>query len=169
MNVRNNREYDAITKEIELQKLEIQISEKRIKESYAQIERKQEEINSTQERLDERRKDLEAKQKELEQITKESADEEEKLLKDRSKASVEVEDRLLKGYERIRENARNGLAVVTVKRGACGGCFNLVPPQRRADIRDRKKLIVCEHCGRILADVDDDIEDENKVRKGARR
>ena len=152
MNVRNNREYDAITKEIELQNLEIQILEKRIKESYAKIEAKKEEIAASNEVHGERSKDLDSKKKELEVITKESETDEQKLLKDREKAAKQVEDRLLKSYEKVRNNMRNGLAVVPVKRGACGGCFNIVPPQKQAEIREKKKIIVCEHCGRILVD-----------------
>jgi len=163
-NVRNNREYDAITKETELQALEIQINEKRIKEAYAKIEAKNEEIGNTQLILDERTKDLGAKKSELDQITSESEEEEKKLMNVRQKAEKNVEDRLLNAYEKIRENAKNGLAVVTVKRDACGGCFNLVPPQRQADIKEKKKLIVCEHCGRILADVEFVIVEEKPKR-----
>lgn len=153
-NVRNNREYDAITKEIELQKLEIQINEKKIREAHYQIEQKISEIEGTKHRLDERRKDLENKKKELDQIVGESEEEETTLEKERNKAADNIEDRLLSAYTRIRGNVRNGLAVVTVKRDACGGCFNTVPPQRQADIAAQKKVIVCEHCGRILAGVE---------------
>ena len=162
MNVRNNREYDAITKEIELQRLEIQISEKRITESRAKIEGKQNEIDQTDQLLQERSKDLDSKKNELQLIVSESEEEEQKLLKEREKAAGQVEDRLYKSYNKIRNNAKNGLAVVPVRRGACGGCFNVVPPQRQADVREKKKLIVCEHCGRIFSDVDDSIEEENK-------
>lgn len=162
MNVRNNREYDAITKEVELQQLEIQILEKRIKENHAKIETKKEEIGGTIETLAERKKDLETKKEELEVITGESKDDEASLLKKREKASKNIEERLLKSYNKIRDNAKNGLAVVPVKRGACGGCFNIVPPQKQAEIREKKKLIVCEHCGRILADVEDEIVVEEK-------
>ncbi|GAB3531616.1 C4-type zinc ribbon domain-containing protein [Pontibacter brevis] len=153
-NVRNNREYDAITKEIELQKLEIQINEKKIREAHYQIEQKINEIEGTKHRLEERRKDLENKKKELDQIVGESEEEETQLEKERNKAATNIEDRLLSAYTRIRGNVRNGLAVVTVKRDACGGCFNTVPPQRQADIAAQKKVIVCEHCGRILAGVE---------------
>lgn len=169
MNVRNNREYDAITKEIELQQLEIQILEKRIKEAYEKIELKKEEIQNTQESLSERTKDLASKKAELDVITKESESDEQKLLKDREKATKNVEDRLLKSYEKVRTNMRNGLAVVPVKRGACGGCFNIVPPQKQAEIREKKKIIVCEHCGRILADVEDEIEEEVKPKRRTKR
>lgn len=169
MNVRNNREYDAITKEVELQQLEIQILEKRIKEAYDKIEGKKEEIEVTKETLSERSKDLDSKKGELETITKESESDEQKLVKDREKATKNVEDRLLKSYEKVRENMRNGLAVVPVKRGACGGCFNIVPPQKQAEIREKKKIIVCEHCGRILADVEDEIEEEPKPKRRTKR
>ena len=153
-NVRNNREYDAITKEIELQNLEIQISEKRIKEANYKIEQKQKEIEGTKEVLAERKKDLKSKKQELDVIINESKDEETRLLKDRESAASQIEERLLNSYNKIRLNANNGLAVVSVKRDACGGCFNTVPPQRQVDIREKKKIIVCEHCGRIFADVE---------------
>lgn len=169
MNVRNNREYDAITKEVELQQLEIQILEKRIKEAYAKIEAKKEEIQGTQDTLTERTKDLDSKKGELDVIVKESEGEEKELLKKRDTAAAKIEDRLLKSYDKIRGNAVNGLAVVPVRRGACGGCFNVVPPQRQADIREKKKLIVCEHCGRILAGVDDEIEEDDSKGKTTRR
>ena len=160
MNVRNNREYDAITKELELQNLEIQIHEKRIKEAHAKIEGKNVEIQETQELMDERMKDLDGKKGELDSLIAESEEEEQKLRKSRDKAAKGIEERLLMSYDKIRGNAINGLAVVTVKRGACGGCFNIVPPQRQADIREKKKIIVCEHCGRILADVEDKVVEE---------
>lgn len=153
-NVRNNREFDAITKEIELQKLEIQINEKKIREAFYHIEQKNNEIEHTRQRLDERRKDLESKRAELDVIISESGEEERKLREERERSVNSIEDRLLNAYTRIRGNVRNGLAVVTVKRDACGGCFNTVPPQRQSDIASHKKIIVCEHCGRILADVE---------------
>ncbi|GAB3254467.1 C4-type zinc ribbon domain-containing protein [Larkinella harenae] len=154
MNVRNNREFDAISKEVELQTLEIELADKKINEASFKIRNKQEEIKATQGALEERKEDLKAKMQELNQITSESRDEEKALLGDRDEQMTHIEDRLLKSYTKIRENALNGLAVVIVKRGACGGCFNVVPPQRQADIRDKKKIIVCEHCGRIFADVE---------------
>lgn len=169
MNVRNNREYDAITKEMELQTLEIQISEKRIKEAGVKIEVKKTEIEKTEIDLSERKKDLENKQSELEVLTKESEADEKKLLTDRTKATKKIEERLLTSYQKLRDNARNGLAVVPVSRGACGGCFNVVPPQRQADIRENKKLIVCEHCGRILAEVTDEIVTEEKKPRRTRK
>lgn len=166
LNVRNNREYDAITKETELQSLEIQICEKRIREAEARIEAKKEEIAGTKETLEERSKDLESKKKELIMITSESLEEENKLKADRIKAAGKVEERLLNSYNKIRNNARNGLGVVPITRDACGGCFNIVPPQRQAEVRERKKIIVCEHCGRIFVDIEDLPEvEEKKPRK----
>ena len=169
MNVRNNREYDAISKEIELQTLEIQISEKRIKEARERIEKKGEDIQQTRDLMEAREKDLNSKKNELQVIVSESEEEESKLLQQREKAMSKVEDRLLKSYKKIRTGVKNGLAVVPVRRGACGGCFNVVPPQRQADVREKKKLIVCEHCGRILSDVDDSIEEEKKTTRKARK
>ena len=154
MNVRNNREYDAISKELELQELEIQLSDKRIREAEFKIKNKQQEIDDLALTLDNRKKDLENKQKELEVVVSDSQEEENKLLKQSEKQATKVEERLLKAYQRIRGSSNNGLAVVVVSRGACGGCFNVVPPQRQADIKEKKKIIVCEHCGRILADAD---------------
>ncbi len=170
MNVRNNREYDAITKEIELQQLEIQILDKRIKEAYDKIEVKKEEIEATNTTLSGRSEDLKSKKGELDVITQESEADEKKILKDREKAAKNVEERLLTSYEKVRENMRNGLAVVPVKRGACGGCFNIVPPQKQAEIREQKKVIVCEHCGRIMASVEDEIvEEEPKPKRRTKR
>lgn len=153
-NVRNNREFEAIAKEIELQRLEIQISDKKIKEAQYQIDVKNAEISGTKAKLDERRKDLDNKKGELDTIVAENEEEERGLMAQREEATKPVEDRLLTAYTRIRGNVRNGLAVVLVRRDACGGCFNTVPPQRQADIISHKKIIVCEHCGRILADVE---------------
>ena len=165
MNVRNNREYDAITKELELQDLEIQVSKKKIGEAQFVIENKNKDVEELKEVLKDRKKDLDQKNSELETIVSESEAEENKLKSDREKATKKIEERIIKSYKKIRENAKNGLAVVLVKRGACGGCFNIVPPQRQADIREKKKLIVCEHCGRILAGVEDEIEDETQPKK----
>jgi predicted nucleic acid-binding Zn-ribbon protein len=153
-NVRNNREYEAIAKEIELQRLEIQIADKKIKEAQYQIDVKNAEISGTKQKLDERRKDLDTKKSELDTIVAENEEEERGIMAQREEATKPVENRLLTAYTRIRGNVRNGLAVVLVRRDACGGCFNTVPPQRQADIISHKKIIVCEHCGRILADVE---------------
>jgi predicted nucleic acid-binding Zn-ribbon protein len=160
MNVRNNREYDAITKELELQDLEIQVSKKKIAEAGVKIENKKADLEELSNLMKDRQKDLDLKKEELSTIVSESESEESKLRTEKEKASKKVEDRLIKSYTKIRANAKNGLAVVMVKRSACGGCFNTVPPQRQADIREKKKLIVCEHCGRILAGVEDEVEDD---------
>ncbi|EMS31591.1 Hypothetical protein C943_01862 [Mariniradius saccharolyticus AK6] len=168
MNVRNNREYDAITKELELQDLEIQVSKKKIGESQIKIENKNVEVAALQEIVKERQKDLTTKKDELKNIVSESENDENKLNTEREKAVKKIEDRLYKSYTKIRGNAKNGLAVVMVKRGACGGCFNVVPPQRQADIREKKKLIVCEHCGRIFAGVEDEIEEDITKKKRTR-
>ncbi|HAH35002.1 MAG TPA: hypothetical protein DEQ87_08605 [Algoriphagus sp.] len=165
MNVRNNREYDAITKELELQDLEIQVAKKKIAEAGAKIDQKKHDLDELTAVMKDRQKDLDLKKDELSTIVAESENEEAKLKADRDKAVKKIEDRLLKSYEKIRTNAKNGLAVVMVKRGACGGCFNTVPPQRQADIREKKKLIVCEHCGRILAGVEDEVVEETPTKK----
>lgn len=150
--VRNNREYDSLTKEIEFQNLEIQLAEKRIKEAKAQIDGKKAVVDESKTRHDERKKDLEIKKKELNDIVAETEKEEKDLQKKSDVAAKHIEERLLSAYHRIRTNSRNGLAVVAVERGSCGGCFNAIPPQRQLDISSHKKIIVCEHCGRILVD-----------------
>ena len=148
--VRNNREFDAISKEIEYQDLDKQVSEKRIKEFTAEIHHKQELLEEAKVRIEVRRGDLEGKKDELDTIVAEIQQEEESLEKQAAEISKNIDERSLNAFYRIRGNAHNGLAVVTVKRGACGGCFNHIPPQRQLDIRQHKKLIVCEYCGRIL-------------------
>ena len=152
MNVRNNREYDSLTKEIEFQNLEIQLSEKRIKESTFKLQGVQEDIDKSQAYLEERKNDLEIKNSELKDIIAETEKEEVTLLEKSEENRKYIEDRLLTAYTRIRKNARNGLAVVKIERDACGGCFNKIPPQHQLDIRMHKKIIVCEYCGRILVD-----------------
>ena len=151
-NVRNNREFDSLAKEIEYQTLEIQLAEKRIKEFTAEMTLKKDSIASSKQELNERMDDLVRKNKELEEITEETKIEEEKLRIKSEKIESFIEPRLLTAFKRIRKNARNGLAVVTIQRDACGGCFNKIPPQRQLDIASRKKIIVCEYCGRILVD-----------------
>lgn len=151
-NVRNNREYDSLTKEIEFQELEIQLAEKRIKEYLLSIENKKEVNAAAIEKLEHTKGEWEHKKNELEEIVAETEKEEQELLKKSKKAEEVIEERLLTAYKRIRGNARNGLAVVPVLRNACGGCFNKIPPQRQLDINMHKKVIVCEHCGRILID-----------------
>ena len=152
MNVRNNREYDSLTKEIEFQNLEIQLCEKKIKESNFKIENLKTDIEEADNKLSERKVDLEAKKGELTDIVTETEKEEDDLRKNSTDNEKFIEDRLLTAYKRIRTNARNGLAVVQVERDACGGCFNKIPPQHQLDITMHKKIIVCEYCGRILID-----------------
>ncbi len=151
-NVRNNREYDALSKEIEFQKLEIELCQKRIKEYTIDIKNKQEQIEHSKNDLADKKAALEQKKSELDEIVKETKDEENSLKEKSLKFEDKIDERLLTAYKRIKQNARNGLAVVTVERDACGGCFNKIPPQRQMDIRLRKKIIVCEYCGRILVD-----------------
>lgn len=151
-NVRNNREYDSITKELEFQTLEIQLSERRIREFAAQLALRKEEIEKAQLELTERRSDLEVKRSELTEIVAETELEEKELIRKSELQQRMIEDRLIVAYKRIRKNARNGLAVVPVERDACGGCFSYIPPQRQLDIKLHKKIIVCEFCGRILVD-----------------
>jgi hypothetical protein len=150
--VKNNRQYDAITKEIEIQGLDIQVSEKKIKEFGYEITTKTQVFEKAQADLEGRRGDLDAKKAELGTITSETEKEENELLAEADAASKNIEERLLTAYSRLRGNAKNGLAVVTIQRDSCSGCFNQIPPQRQSDIRQRKKIIVCEHCGRILVD-----------------
>lgn len=150
--VKNNREYDSISKEIEFQKLEIELADKKIKESEYQLRIKTELLESIQAQVTEKKKEFDIKQKELKEITDETQSQEEDLIAQSEKAQKAIDERLLSAYTRLRKNFRNGLAVVAVERDACGGCFNQIPPQRQLDIRQHKKVIVCEHCGRILVD-----------------
>ncbi len=150
--VRNNREYDSLSKEIEFQTLEIQLSEKRIKEFTFKLDTIKEEISKSKEVLNERKSDLEAKKTELSDIVADTQKDEDALMKKSIENQKYIEDRLLNAYQRIRKNARNGLAVVHIERDACGGCFNKIPPQSQLDIRMHKKIIVCEYCGRIIVD-----------------
>jgi predicted nucleic acid-binding Zn-ribbon protein len=154
MNVRNNREYDSLTKEIEFQTLEIQLAEKRIKEFTEDLSQKKSQIEESEEVLGERRNDLDIKNSELKDIIEETEIEEKELMKLSEELQGQLEDRLYVAYQRIRQNARNGLAIVQIERDACGGCFNKIPPQHQLDIRMHKKIIVCEYCGRILVDND---------------
>lgn len=150
--VRNNREFDSLSKEVEFQELEIQLSEKKIKEYTAQIQRKEEEIANATEILSEKREDLAAKKTELEEIVNETEKEEVELQEKSQEQEQYIEERYLTAYHKIRQAARNGLAVVQIERDACGGCFSKIPHQRQMEIRMHKKIIVCEHCGRILVD-----------------
>ncbi len=152
MNVRNNREFDSLSKEIEFQKLEMELCEKRIKEFAIELSNKQEVIDSSKQLLEDRKADLDAKKKELTDIVSETQVDEEKMVTKIEQIESTIDERLLTAFKRIRSNAINGLAVVTVERDACGGCFNKIPPQRQLDIKSHKKVIVCEYCGRILVD-----------------
>lgn len=151
-NVKNNREFDALSKEIGLQKLEVQLSQKRIKEATAIKEVKKESLDQYVVRLEQRLKDMEIKKVELQKIIEKTEKEETKLIKESDKARKNIEDRLLLSYDKIRKTYRNGLAVVSIARGACGGCFNRIPPQMQIEIGVMKKIIACEHCGRVLID-----------------
>ncbi len=151
-NVRNNREYDFLTKEIEFQTLEIELCEKRIREFSTAEGEKSDEIAKNEHMLEERQKDLELKKNELDDIIAETKQEEEKMREKAKELETKIEPRLLQSFKRIRKNSRNGLGIVYVQRDACGGCFNKIPPQRQLDIRSRKKIIVCEYCGRIMID-----------------
>jgi predicted nucleic acid-binding Zn-ribbon protein len=157
-NVRNNREFESLSKEVEYQVLEIELCEKRIREFTSQIKEKTSIIDESKKVLNERNSDLEAKKSELDEIIGDTKKEEEDIINRSKSLESKIEERLLTAYKKIRKNARNGLAVVSVERDACGGCFNKIPPQRQLDIKSRKKIIVCEYCGRIL--VDNDILEE---------
>ncbi|HPE43567.1 MAG TPA: C4-type zinc ribbon domain-containing protein [Bacteroidales bacterium] len=151
-NVRNNREYDSLSKESEFQTLEIQLAEKRIREFTEKLTELEELMKIAKEKLSDRSADLEVKKSELNSIIEETEKDEKALIEKSKENEKLIEDRLLVAYKRIRTNARNGLAVVQIERDACGGCFNKIPPQHQLDIRMHKKIIVCEYCGRILVD-----------------
>lgn len=160
MNVANNREYDALTKEIEFQQLEIELAEKKIRDAGIKIESRNADMEEAKTRMGERQDDLAHKRDELKEIVEETRQEEEQLIKQAKDLELQIDDYYLAAFKKLRKNARNGLAVVTVDRDACGGCFHKIPPQRQLDIKMKKKVIVCENCGRIL--VDSSILDENK-------
>lgn len=150
--VKNNREYDTLSKEIEFQSLEIELCEKKIREANVRIEERTKDLASAQALLDDRKIALEEKKSELDEIMAETRAEEEKLKEKAAELETKIEPRLLASFMRICKNARNGLGLVYVQRDACGGCFNKIPPQRQLDIKMHKKIIVCEYCGRILID-----------------
>ena len=150
--VKNNREYDTLSKEIEFQTLEIELCNKKIREAQARIAEKTEELEKNKTLIDERNNDLEIKKGELDEIMTETRAEEEKLKEKALELEGKIDTRLLTSFKRIRKNARNGLGIVYVQRDACGGCFNKIPPQRQLDIKMHKKIIVCEYCGRIMID-----------------
>ena len=151
-NIKNNREFTSLTKEVEFQNLEIQIAEKHKIQNNANVLHKTEIINTCTEQTTEKEEELKVKQGELKKIIKETEKEEVALMKDSAKAEKVIDERLLNAYKRIRGKVANGLAVVSVERDACGGCFSQIPPQRQLDIQIHKKVIVCEHCGRIMVD-----------------
>lgn len=150
--VKNNREYDTLTKEIEFQSLEIELCNKKIKEALMKVEEKKKDLEQNKLLIDDRQTALEDKKGELDEIMQETREEEEKLKEKAKDMETKIEPRLLSSFKRIRKNARNGLGIVYVQRDACGGCFNKIPPQRQLDIKMHKKIIVCEYCGRIMID-----------------
>ncbi len=171
--VKNNREYDTLSKEIEFQTLEIELCNKKIREASMRIAEKKEDLALNQQTIAERKEDLEVKKNELEEIVEETRAEEDKLKEKVKDLESKIETRLLTSFKRIRKNARNGLGVVYVQRDACGGCFNKIPPQRQLDIKMHKKIIVCEYCGRIMIDPElagvkldkMGLEEKKKIRK----
>ena len=173
--VRNNREYDTLTKEIEFQSLEIELCNKKIKEANAKVEDKKRELVRTNDLINDRQQALEEKKSELDEIMQETREEEQVLKAKAEELETKIEPRLLSSFKRIRKNARNGLGIVYVQRDACGGCFNRIPPQRQLDIKMHKKVIVCEYCGRIMIDpelagvktVETEVVDDKPKRKRA--
>lgn len=151
-NIRSNREFDSLSKEIEYVELDNQLHEKKIREAQELIQQTQEKVRLANQDLSERRADLDLKKSELDEIISETRSEEEKLREKSKNLELTIDARLLSAFKRIRKNARNGLGIVYVQRDACGGCFNKIPPQRQLDVRMHKKIIVCEYCGRILID-----------------
>ena len=174
--VKNNREYDTLSKEIEFQELEIQLCQKKIREANVRIEERKADLAQAQEIIADRRQALDEKKNELDEIMDETRAEEDRLKDKARELEQKIESRLLTSFKRIRKNARNGLGIVYVQRDACGGCFNKIPPQRQLDIKMHKKIIVCEYCGRILIDpelagvkIDKPVTDEKPKRKRAIR
>ena len=174
--VKNNREYDTLTKEIEFQSLEIELCNKKIREAMAKVEDKKNELEQTRQLIEERSSVLNEKKGELDEIMQETREEEEKLKGRADELEAKIEPRLLSSFMRIRKNAHNGLGIVYVQRGACGGCFNKIPPQRQLDIKMHKKIIVCEYCGRIMIDpelagvkVETPVEEKPKRKRAIRK
>ena len=173
--VRNNREYDTLTKEIEFQSLEIELCNKKIKEANAKVEDKKRELIRTNDLINDRQQALDEKKSELDEIMQETREDEQALKAKAEDLETKIEPRLLSSFKRIRKNARNGLGIVYVQRDACGGCFNKIPPQRQLDIKMHKKIIVCEYCGRIMIDpelagvktVETEVVDDKPKRKRA--
>ena len=173
--VKNNREYDTLSKEIEFQSLEIELCNKKIREANVKIEEKNQELDSTEELIADRRMALVEKKNELDESMDETRMEEDSLKERAKELEIKIEPRLLTSFKRIRKNARNGLGIVYVQRDSCGGCFNKIPPQRQLDIRMHKKIIVCEYCGRIMIDPElagvktEKVQEEKPKRKRAIR
>jgi len=161
-NVKNNREFEAISKEMEMQTLEVKLAEKHIKDATEDIAEKGKQLELAKKAISVKENNLKAKKSELEKIIEETDKEEKHYRKLEAEARSHVDARLLTSYDRIRNNYRNGLAVVPVERDSCGGCYNAIPPQKQSEIKQRKKIIVCENCGRIL--VDDDLENSVEVK-----
>ena len=150
--MKNNREYDTLSKEIEFQSLEVELCNKKIKEAGVKVEEKQKELEEAKELIADREAALKEKRAELDDIMQETRDEEEKLKNRARDLEEKIEAGLLRSFKRIRKGARNGLGLTVVQRGSCGGCFNKIPPQRQLDVKMHKKVLVCEYCGRILID-----------------
>ena len=173
--VKNNREYDTLSKEIEFQSLEIELCNKKIREANVKIEEKNQELDSTEELIADRRMALVEKKNELDEIMDETRMEEDSLKERAKELEIKIEPRLLTSFKRIRKNARNGLGIVYVQRDSCGGCFNKIPPQRQLDIRMHKKIIVCEYSGRVMIDPElagvktEKVQEEKPKRKRAIR
>ncbi len=160
-NVKNSREFEAINKELEMQELEVKLNDKHIKDAGYELKDRNAAKESTQEKINEVQEQLKEKKAELEKIIAETGKEEKVLIEKSAEAKEKVDPRLLTAYERIRGSYHNGLSVVPIVRDSCGGCFNIIPPQRQSEIRQHKKIIVCEHCGRVLVDVD--LHDKVKI------
>lgn len=160
-NVKNNREFEALNKEVELQELEIKLNDKHIKDATYELQERKVSRNKTEDRINSIEDLLVTKKQELDKIIAETEKEEKILQKTSDAAKEKVDDRLTSAYERIRKSYRNGLAVVPILRDSCGGCFNIIPPQRQSEIRQHKKVIVCEHCGRIL--IDSELKAEGEI------
>src|SRR5690606_24808628 len=162
-NVKNNREFEAINKEMEMQELEVKLNEKHVKDAGFELKEREAQKTKTAERIKELEEALKLKKAELEKIIAETEKEEKQLTAKSETAKEKVDARLLNAYERIRKSYKNGLAVVSIVRDSCGGCYNIIPPQRQSEIRQRKKIIVCEHCGRVV--VDNDLNEQVKLGK----
>ena len=175
--VKNNREYDTLTKEIEFQSLEIELCNKKIKEALIKVDEKKHDLEHTETIIKDREIALTEKKNELDEIMQETREEEEVLKEKAKELETRIEPRLLTSFKRIRKNARNGLGIVYVQRDACGGCFNKIPPQRQLDIKMHKKVIVCEYCGRIMIDPElakvkietPEIDDKSKRKRVVRK